>query len=316
MPRFKNYVPQGVIPACLLPFKEDLSIDDPAYRQHLRAVAGIAGISAICIDGVSQEAPALTFEEQKRVLDITMEEVGDKIPLVQGVYANGGRDAAKIARMADGGGSSALLVFPPATLIRGGPFRPEMTIHHYEAIAEVTDLPLIVFQYPLSTGQGHALETLIQLKETVPTVMAIKDRCNDVVLHERHIRVLQNLPKPVNVLTTHSAWLMSSLVLGCNGLLSGSGSIIADLQVALWKAVQNNDLARARQINDRIYPLAECFYADPVLDMHTRMKEALVMLGRIPGAAVRLPWVKLSEAELDRIRRALKAARITREGAF
>ena len=82
-------------------------------------------------------------------------------------------------------------------------------------------------------------------------------------------------------------------MLGCNGLLSGSGSVIADLQAALWQAVKANDLARAKQLNDRIHPIAQAFYADPFVDMHNRMKEALVMLGRIPCAAVRPPLVKL-----------------------
>ena len=69
--------------------------------------------------------------------------------------------------------------------------------------------------------------------------------------------------RPVNVLTTHSAWLFSSLVLGCNGSLSGSGSVIADLQAALFRAVQGNDLAEARHLNDRIYPLARCSMPSP-----------------------------------------------------
>jgi 4-hydroxy-tetrahydrodipicolinate synthase len=116
---------------------------------------------------------------------------------------------------------------------------------------------------------------------------------------------LQNLPRPVHVLTTHSAWLLSSLVLGCNGLLSGSGSVIADLQAQLFGAIQANDLAQARALNDRIHPLARVFYADPWTDMHNRMKEALVLLGRLPRAVVRPPLVKLSRAEIDRIRVAL-----------
>jgi 4-hydroxy-tetrahydrodipicolinate synthase len=109
----------------------------------------------------------------------------------------------------------------------------------------------------------------------------------------------------VNVLTTHSAWLLSSLVLGCNGLLSGSGSVIPDLQAALFRAVQKNDLAAAQRINDRIYPLVQVFYADPWADMHNRMKEALVLLGRLPRAVVRPPLVKLGPAEIARIRAAL-----------
>jgi 4-hydroxy-tetrahydrodipicolinate synthase len=123
---------------------------------------------------------------------------------------------------------------------------------------------------------------------------------------------LQNLPRPVNVLTTHSAWLLSSLVLGCNGLLSGSGSVIADLQAQLFQAVKANDLAEARHLNDRIYPLARVFYADPWADMHNRMKEALVLLGRLPRAVVRPPLVKLSGAEIERIRAALVEAGLMR----
>ena len=160
------------------------------------------------------------------------------------------------------------------------------------------------------------METLVHLAEEIPTFAAIKDRSNNPVLHERHIRVLQNLSRPVNVLTTHSAWLMASLVLGCNGLLSGSGSIVADLQVALWEALQNNDLRQARLINDRIYPLASIFYSEPVVDMHNRMKEALVMLGRIPSAACRLPWIRISSKEVERIRIALQKAGVRPEGSL
>jgi dihydrodipicolinate synthase/N-acetylneuraminate lyase len=117
--------------------------------------------------------------------------------------------------------------------------------------------------------------------EAVPTIRAIKDWAGNVPQHEMHIRELQGLKRPVNVLTTHSAWLLSSLVLGCNGLLSGSGSVIPDLQAALFRAVKANDLAEARRLNDRIYPLARVFYAEPWANMHNRMKEALVLLGRL-----------------------------------
>ena len=116
------------------------------------------------------------------------------------------------------------------------------------------------------------------------------------------------------MLTTHSAWLFSSLVLGCNGLLSGSGSVIADLQAQLFRAVQRNDLAAAKALNDRIYPTAQVFYAEPWADMHNRMKEALVLLGRLPRAVVRPPLVKLSAAEIERIREALVEPAARREG--
>ena len=99
-----------------------------------------------------------------------------------------------------------------------------------------------------------------------------------------------------------------ALVSGCAGLLSGAGSVIAHLQVELFRAVQANDLAEARRINDRIYPLARVFYADPFIDMHNRMKEALVLLGKLPRAVVRPPLVKITAAEIAEISRALLEA--------
>src|SRR5262249_14172712 len=158
------------------------------------------------------------------------------------------------------------------------------------------------FQYPLATGQGYPRATLERMIEKVPSIRAIKDWCGNVAQHEMHVRVLQSRTPPVNVLSTHSAWLFSSLVLGCNGLLSGSGSVIADLQAALFGAGQADDLAEARRINARIYPLARLFYSEPWADMHNRMKEALVLLGRLPRAVVRPPLVKLGAAEIAGIR--------------
>ncbi|HEX4409255.1 MAG TPA: dihydrodipicolinate synthase family protein [Xanthobacteraceae bacterium] len=306
MPRHAHYVPHGVIPAILLPFHDDLSIDEKSFRAHLSDVAAVEGLSAITINAHSTEVASCTFEEQQRVLDIAQDEIGGRLPLVNGIWADGSLKAARIARMAEAGGASALLVFPPApfTLQQS----PAMAIEHFKRIADATSLPLIAFQYPLATGQGYPRDTLLKMIEEVPTIRAIKDWCGNVPQHEMHVRELQSLKRSVNVLSTHSAWLLSSLVLGCNGLLSGSGSVIADLQAQLFRAVKANDLAEARRLNDRIYPLAKVFYAEPWADMHNRMKEALVLLGKLPRAVVRPPLVKISRAEIDRIQAALVAA--------
>ena len=303
MPRHARYLPHGVIPAVLLPFDDDLSIDEKGFRSHLRDVAATKGLSAITINAHSTEVASCSFEEQRRVLAIAQEEIGDRLPLVNGVWADGSIEAARIARMAADGGASALLIFPPAPFTLGQ--SPEMALAHFERIADATDLPLIAFQYPLATGQGYPRDTLLKMVDEVPSIRAIKDWAGNVPQHEMHIRTLQSLPRPVNVLTTHSAWLLSSLVLGCNGLLSGSGSVIPDLQAQLFRAVQSKDLGEAQRLNDRIYPLACAFYADPWVDMHNRMKEALVLLGKLPQAVVRPPLVKIERAEIMRIREAL-----------
>jgi 4-hydroxy-tetrahydrodipicolinate synthase len=306
MPRHAHYVPHGVIPAVLLPFTDDLAIDEKNFRKHLSDVAATDGLSAITINAHSTEVASCSFDEQRRVLDIARDQIGDRLPIVNGVWADGSIEVARLARMAEEGGASALLVFPPAPFTLGQ--SPAMAIEHFKRIADATSLPLIAFQYPLATGQGYPRETLLRMVEEVPTIRAIKDWVGNVPQHEMQIRELQSLKRPVNVLSTHSAWLLSSLVLGCNGLLSGSGSVIPDLQSALFRAVQADDLAEARRLNDRIYPLARVFYADPWVDMHNRMKEALVLLGRLPRAVVRPPLVKLGHAEIDRIRSALVAS--------
>ena len=306
MARHPDYTPRGVIPAVLLPFFEDLSIDEASYRSHLRDVTSVAGISAITVNAHASEVASCTAEEQKRVLAITQDEIGARLPIVNGVYADGSLEAARLARMAHDGGASALLVFPSGIFTFGQ--RPEMAVAHFRRIADATDLPLIVFQYPLASGQGYPLATLMKIIEAVPTVRAVKDWSANPQLHERQIRALQSLQPAVNVLTTHSAWLFSSLVLGCNGLLSGSGSVLADLQARLFAAIQCGNLPLAREIHERIWPTIEVFYTEPWVDMHNRMKEALVLLGKLPRAVVRPPLAKIPTAEIERIRDALIAA--------
>ena len=313
MPPRKTFIPHGVIPAVLMPFDAELAIEEASFRKHLRDVAATEGISAITINAHSTEVASCSFDEQRRVLEIAADEVGARLPLVNGVWADGSIEAARIARMAAEGGASALLVFPPAPFTLGQ--SPQMAIAHFKRIADATDLPLIAFQYPLATGQGYPKDTLLKLVEEVPTIRAIKDWIGNVPHHEWHVRTLQSLPRPVNVLSTHSAWLLPSLVLGCNGLLSGSGSVIPDLQADLFHAVRRGDLAEARRIHARIEPLARVFYADPFVDMHNRMKEALVLLGRLPRAHVRPPLVKIGRAEIDRIRQALVEAGMLGEQA-
>jgi 4-hydroxy-tetrahydrodipicolinate synthase len=316
MRQFKGYRPKGVIPATLLAFDDDFSINEQESRRHLAEVAATKGLNAITVNGHASEVHACTFDEQQRILDISLEEVGDRLPLINGIYADGSLEAARLAKMAEAAGAAALLVFPPQSMSMGGQLRPEMALTHFRTIAAATDLPLIVFQYPQATGLGYPFETLLRMCEEVPSIVAIKDWSNDGLLHERHTRTLQSLARPVNVLTTHSGWLMASLTMGCGGLLSGAGSVIPELQVALFEAIQAKDLATAQAINDRIYPLVQAFYSPPFLDMHNRMKECLVMLGRLDRAVVRPPLMKLGQAELDRLRRALDAAGLGRAGAF
>ena len=288
----------------------DFQINEKSSRKHIRDCAVIDGISALTINGHSSEVHACNFEEQKRILNFSLDEVGDIVPIIKGVYADGSIEAAKIATMSEQNGASALLCFPPQSMSMGGHLRPEMALEHFKRIAGSTDLPLICFNYPASGNLTYPFETLLKLFETVPSIKAIKDWSNDPMLHEKHIRTFQNLSNPVNVLTTHSSWLMSSLVMGAKGLLSGAGSVIAHLQVQLYRAVKDKDLDKAQKVNDQIFPLAQAFYSPPFLDMHNRMKEVLVLTGKMDEAFVRPPLMKLSAKEINHLKQALALSRI------
>ena len=155
----------------------------------------------------------------------------------------------------------------------------------------------------MASGLGYPFETLLQLFETVPTIRAIKDWSNDAMLHERHIRTFQNLPKPVNVLTTHSSWLMASLTMGANGLLSGAGSVIADLQVALFQGGEGRRPHEGAG-DQRSHLSARAGLLRPALPRHAQPHEGGAGAARpADKAVVRPPLMKLCAAEIGRIRR-------------
>src|SRR6185436_7942778 len=84
MARHKSYIPHGVIPAVLLPFDAELEIDEANFRKHLRDVGSTPGITAITINAHSTEVASYTFEEQRRVLAIAQDEIGGRLPLING----------------------------------------------------------------------------------------------------------------------------------------------------------------------------------------------------------------------------------------
>jgi 4-hydroxy-tetrahydrodipicolinate synthase len=298
----------GVIPANLLPFDADLKIDEGNYRRHIRYLMDTEGVSGITTNAHASEVATLTLGEQQRSLNITLDEVAGKVPVICGVYEDGTNKAAEIARMAEREGADSLLIFPSAVFDYGSQMRPEMAYGHYATIAEATSLPMVAFVYPTTSGLRIETDALIRICGEVENVIAVKEWSNDIVAYERNYRALKALDKEISVLSSLSKALLASLCVGADGILSGHGSLIADLHVEIFDAVKRGDLAAARQVSDRIYPLVNVFYAAPFLDMHNRMKEALAILGRIDEAHVRPPLRRISDAERGEIRRVVSEA--------
>src|SRR5213595_3776944 len=301
----------GIMPANILPFKADLSVDEPAYRRHLRWLADTPGVTGIVANGHAAEVASLSREERKRTLAVALDEVAGACPVVAGVYADGTREAVELARDARAAGAAGVLVFPPTLFMWGAQLKPDMVLRHFSEIAAGADLPIVVFEYPPASGIGYAPETLARLTE-IPQIAAVKDWSNDIVAFEQNLRALRATGRPVAMLSSFTLSLMATFVLGADGAISGMGSVAADLQAELFEACQKGDLDGARRINDRLEPLVRVFYAPPFVDMHNRMKEALVLLGRIPAAHVRPPLTPVPAAEREAIRRALVAAGISR----
>ena len=297
----------GCIPANLLPFTADLQINVPAYKQHLRWLADAKGVTAIVANGHAAEVSSLSREERQRALALALEEVGDHLPIIAGVYADGTQEAITLARDAKAAGAQGLLVFPPTIFMWGAQVKPEMVLRHFSTLADAIDLPLIVFEYPPVSGLGYSPETLSELCK-IPSVVGVKDWSNDIVAYEKNLRALRASGRPVAMLSSFTMSLMASFLLGSDGCISGMGSVAADLQAALYAAVTTGNLVEAQRINERLAPLVNVFYAPPFVDMHNRMKEALALLGRIPSAHVRPPLTAVSDDERHRIRLALRAA--------
>jgi len=186
--------------------------------------------------------------------------------------------------------------------------RPEMAYAHYAAIAEATSLPMIAFVYPATSGLRIETDALIKICDEIDNVIAIKEWSNDIVVYERNYRELKALDKEISILSSFSKSLLASLCVGADGILSGHGSLIADLHVEIFEAVKRGDLTAARRTSDRIYPLTQIFYTEPFLDGHNRMKEALAILGRIDEANVRSPLRRISGREREVIRRVVSEA--------
>jgi 4-hydroxy-tetrahydrodipicolinate synthase len=303
---------RGVIPANILPFDADLEIDEPAYRRHLDALATVDGVTAITCNGHAGEVSSLSRDERRRALAIAVDEVRGRVPIIAGVYAENSRDAAEVAREAVAEGASALLMFPPYVLAYDAP--ADTAYGQYAAVADAVDVPLVVFQYPQWTGLQYDTDTLVSLCE-IPTVAAVKEWTLDIRVDERNRDAVRSLGRPIAMLSSCSTNLLPALVGGADGILSGHGSVIAALQVALFRAVQEQRLADAQELYRRIQLLTAVVYRAPLANMYARMKLHLAMLGHDLTPAVRPPLVAVSAAEERELREALVAAGLDAVGA-
>jgi 4-hydroxy-tetrahydrodipicolinate synthase len=298
----------GVIPAAVMPFDASFDIDERNFRRHLRHLADTDGVTAIAVNGDAGEVLTLSDDEQAHAVRIAVDEVGDEVPVLCGVAAPGVGAAIRTATMAEQQGAHGLLVFPSQIFAHGLQQRNEIAHAFYGAIAKSVTIPMVLFIDAATSPKNTPASLIAELCLAYDNITGIKDWSVDILAYEANLRAIRALPRKVSMLTSFSRALLPTLALGADGILSGHGSIIADLQVQLFRDVQGGDLVAARSTADRIYDLTQVFYASPVLDQFNRMKEGLKALGRIDDAYSRPPVMPISDDETLRIHAAVKAA--------
>src|SRR5256712_4648881 len=137
---------RGIMPANLLPFTADLSIDEPAYRSHLRWLADTRGVTGIVANGHAAEVPSLSREERTRALAIALDEVGTQCPVVAGVYSDGTQEAVALARDAKAEGAAGGPVFPPTLFMWGAQEEPQKALRHFSQIPPQPHPPVLVLR--------------------------------------------------------------------------------------------------------------------------------------------------------------------------
>jgi 4-hydroxy-tetrahydrodipicolinate synthase len=297
---------RGLIPATVLPMTEDARIDEPALRHYLDHVAS-AGPKAIAINADTGEGPHLWPEERRRVLEIAVDEVGDRVPLIAGLGAQFTEQAVVLAKEFKTIGASGFLVFP-ISAYQGQPLDPEVPLRYHTAIGDAAGLPLVLFNLqPALGGVLYSPETLHRLCQ-VTQVAAIKEASFDAKLFVDIREAVKSARPDCVFLTGNDNFIYESFVLGAEGALIGFGAVATRQQVELIELALDGRLDEARAIMNRLTPLANAVFAAPVRDYRARAKEALVMQGILERATVREPLLPISSEDRLRVREGMVLA--------
>jgi len=302
---------RGVTVATVLPFHDDMSIDWAGYEAVLNHCARPETTDCIFVNGHAGEATALTPSERFEVIQRTRAWMGkdDKRPLFAGIIPTGYPDAIAQAEAAREAGADIAVIFP-AEALGGGNANTAAGVKFFEALARELQMPLSVFQFPIPSGFGFSTEVIAELVQ-IPEVIAVKEGSGNILSYDENLRAMRKVAPDVAMLPSNFNFFFSQVALGGDGILSGLTSLVPELIAELWHASEANDLARMRAANERLYPVVRAVYGPaPVVDMHTRMKDGLRMMGVIKNAAPRLPLLPQSDAIVENLRQAMINAEI------
>ena len=298
----------GIIPAVILPMRQDYSIDFEAFRRYLEWVIQQEPVGlAVNVD--TGEGPYLTPEERREVIRVSRQVAAGRCFIVAGVGGPSTINAIANAKAAQEAGADALLVFPTPAFLND-PLDPRIMVDYHRAIAAASGLPLLVFQLgPIFGGVNYPPQALAEVLR-IPEVVGLKDASFDAQRFALTRDIIRAADHPITLLTGNDNFLLESFLLGAEGGLLGYGAVGVGLLVDMLKAVARQNFEGANAMQERVQGFCDYIYGRPIGDYRARCKVALVHMGLLTPeqAYVRPPYLSLWEAEKDAAYQAVEKA--------
>ncbi len=303
----------GLIPAVIVPMRSDYSIDFGAFERYLEWMVGLGPVGlAVNVD--TGEGPYLTFEERIEIIRTTRKISRDRCAIVAGVGGPGTATAVANARSAREAGADALLVFPTPAFLND-PLDVEIPYQYHKAIADASDLPIIVFQLgPIFGGINYPEIALARVLE-LPQVVALKDASFDAQRFMATRDIVRRADHPITLLTGNDNFLLESFLLGAEGGLLGYAAVGAGILMEMMQSVKAQAFDRALQQQPRVQGFCDYIYRKPIGDYRARCKVALVHMGILTPEQTytRPPFQSLWRAEKEAAYLAVEKAGLLKE---
>jgi 4-hydroxy-tetrahydrodipicolinate synthase len=280
--------------ALVTPFTSSGAVDEAAVRRLAKRQAD-AGVHFLVPCGTTGEAPTLSAAERRRVVELVVEEVGARVPVLAGAGGYDTREVAEAAREMQAAGAAGILSVTP---YYNKP-TPEGLYRHYQAIAEATPLPIVVYNVPGRTGCNVDPATLARLA-TIPHVVAVKEASGNMT---QICEALRAVPEGFLVLSGDDALTLPAMAVGARGIVSVLSNELPAEMARMVEAAEANDFARARELHARLLPLMLANFAEsnPI-----PVKCVMAQMGLLEES-YRLPMVPPRPETREKLQRVLAA---------
>jgi 4-hydroxy-tetrahydrodipicolinate synthase len=270
--------------ALVTPFHRDGSVDEPALRALVNGqIEG--GISFLIPCGTTGEASTLSEEEWLRVIEVTVETAGGRVPVFAGATHNATHEAvARVRKLSQVRGLTGVLTANPYYNRPG----QEGQFQHFRAIAEATELPVLLYNIPGRTGANLEPATVVRLAK-IANVIGIKESSGNIA---QITELLISAPQGFKVFAGDDGLALPVIALGGAGLVSVASNVIPAQMARMVNAALADDWATARRINGQFFRLMQAHFWEP---SPAPVKAVLAMLGR-GDDVLRLPMVQVSDA--------------------